>query len=73
MNSIESLNSLVSKISLEYSERVRTIVQQAESNSCPSTFNTQQLEELKQIKIQLHLLFETRDNCLAIIKQIESF
>jgi hypothetical protein len=67
------MNSLVRKISLEYSERVRKIVQQTENNSYPPTFNTQQLEELEQIKIQLHLLFETRDNCSAIIKQIESF
>ena len=71
MNSVESLNSLIYKFSLEYSDRVKEIVHQAELSK-PPTFNTQQLEELKQIKIQLHLLFETRDNCLALYKQIES-
>jgi len=71
MNSIDSLNSLVSKFSLEYSSRVKEIVQQTE-NSYPPSFNAQQLEELKQIRIQLRILFETRDNCLALLKQIES-
>ncbi|RHZ58580.1 hypothetical protein Glove_372g160 [Diversispora epigaea] len=35
MNSIESLNSLTSKFALEYSNRVREIVQQTEINSYP--------------------------------------
>ncbi|RHZ54936.1 hypothetical protein Glove_421g160 [Diversispora epigaea] len=64
MNSIESLHNLTSKFALEYSNRVREIVQQTEINSYPPTFNSQQLEELKQIRAQLHILFNTRDNCL---------
>ena len=71
MNSIDSLNSLISKFALEYSNRVKEIVQQTE-NSYPPSFNSQKLEELKQIRIQLRILFETRDNHLAILKQIES-
>ncbi|RHZ83560.1 hypothetical protein Glove_91g117 [Diversispora epigaea] len=50
MSSIELLNNLVSQFSLEYSKRVREIVQQAENNSYPSTFNSQQLQELEQIR-----------------------
>lgn len=72
MNSIDSLNSLVSKFSLEYSNRVKEIVKQTETNSYPPSFNTLQLEELKQIRTQLRILFETRDNHLALLKQIES-
>ena len=46
MNSVESLNSLIYKFSLEYSDRVKEIVHQAEISK-PPTFNTQQFEKLK--------------------------
>ncbi|CAG8820875.1 4462_t:CDS:1, partial [Dentiscutata erythropus] len=48
---------------------VKEIVQQASSNY-PYTFNSQQLEELEQIKVQLYCLFNIRDICMIILKQI---
>ncbi|RHZ70610.1 hypothetical protein Glove_269g11 [Diversispora epigaea] len=67
---IESLNSLISKFALEYSNRVRELVQQTEVSSYPPTFNSQQLEELK---LYLHAKLFWDPEIAILGKKVEIF
>jgi len=54
---MSNFDSLVTEFALEYSQRVKEIVNRSNSH-----FTPQQLEKLKTIRYYLNLLFEVRDN-----------
>jgi hypothetical protein len=65
LDQLEELNKTISEIASVYSTRVREIA------SGTLIFDTNELHELRQIRKQLNLLFQIRDNCRQVLEDLE--
>jgi hypothetical protein len=61
----EELNKLISEVAEIYSKRVREISLET------LIWDQNQLQELRQIRKQLNLLFQIRDNCVKVLEDLE--
>jgi hypothetical protein len=65
LDQLEELNKLISEVAAIYSKRVREITLET------LTWDQNQLQELQQIRKQLNLLFQIRDNCVKVLEDLE--
>jgi hypothetical protein len=71
MIQVEELNKIISEVSEIYNQKVRLIVKQTENTENPPVFSIENLQELRQIRKQLNLLFQIRDNCYKVLEDLE--
>ena len=70
LTQIEELNKTITEIAALYQQKVKNIVDQTPKNQDP-VWKLEDLEELRKIHEQLKLLFQIRDNCIKIIRDLE--
>jgi len=70
LTQIEELNKTITEIAALYQQKVKNIVDQTPENQDP-VWKLEDLEELRKIHEQLKLLFQIRDNCIKIIRDLE--
>lgn len=63
---LEELNKLISEVAEIFSKRVREISLET------LIWDQNQLQELRQIRKQLNLLFQIRDNCVKVLEDLET-
>ena len=70
LTQIEKLNKTITEIAAVYQQKVKNIIDQTPENQDP-VWKLKDLEELRKIHEQLKLLFQIRDNCVKIIRDLE--
>jgi regulator of sigma D len=70
LTQIEELNQIITEIAALYQQKIKDIIDQTPEDQDP-VWKLEDLEALRKIHEQLKLLFQIRDNCVKVIRDLE--